>query len=74
MTSKAQHVIPSGGRWRVRRTGAARASGVYDTQAEAINRARELAKSQGGELFIHGKDGQIRERRSFGAETASAKV
>ena len=66
MSAKGQHVIPGGGKWRVRRAGATRASGTFGTQAEAIARARELAKSQGSELYIHGQDGRIRERRSFG--------
>ena len=37
-----------------------------DTQAEAIQRAREIARNQESELFIHGRDGRIRERDSFG--------
>lgn len=66
MSAKGQHVVPSGGKWRVRRAGAARASGTFETQAEAVARARELAKNQGTELYIHGEDGRIRERRSYG--------
>jgi hypothetical protein len=39
---------------------------VHDTQKEAIDRGREIARNQGTELFIHGRDGQIRERDSHG--------
>lgn len=35
-------------------------------EAEAIQRAREIARNQESELFIHGRDGRIRERDSFG--------
>jgi uncharacterized protein YdaT len=66
MSKKAQHVIPTGGKWRVRRSGSARASGIYDTQEEAISRAREIARSQRTELYIHGRDGRIRERNTYG--------
>lgn len=66
--SKSQHVIPNGDRWSVRSTGATRASGVYDTQKEAINRATEIARNQKAELYIHGRDGRIRERRSYGSD------
>ena len=66
MATKGQHVVPRGGRWSVRRAGAARASSTFDTQAEAIERARDLAKSQGTEVYIHSKDGRIRERNSYG--------
>ena len=66
MSGKGQHVIPSGGKWSVRRAGSERASGVYDTQRDAIDAARRIARNQGAELFIHGEDGRIRERNSYG--------
>jgi hypothetical protein len=68
MSKKGQHVVPSGGKWSVRRAGAARASHTFNTQQEAVARARELARSQGAELYIHGRDGRIRERNSFGTD------
>ena len=66
MPQKGQHVVPGDGKWRVVRSGASRASGTYDTQQEAVDKARELAKNQQTELYIHGKDGRIRERNSYG--------
>jgi hypothetical protein len=68
MATKGQHVVPTGGRWSVRKAGASRASGTYETQGEAIDRARTLAKNQGTELYVHGKDGRIRERNSYGKD------
>ncbi|MFG1265612.1 DUF2188 domain-containing protein [Xanthobacter aminoxidans] len=72
-TKKGQHVVPSGERWSVRRTGASRASGTYDTQQEAIDKARALARNQQTELYIHGRDGRIRERSSFGSDPVPPK-
>ena len=46
MSSKGQHVVPNGGKWAVRRAGAERASGVFSTQKEAIDRGKELAKER----------------------------
>ncbi|MFL6856314.1 MAG: DUF2188 domain-containing protein [Allosphingosinicella sp.] len=66
MPKPGQHVVPNGGKWSVRRAGAARASGTFETQGEAIERAREIAQNQATELFIHGRDGRIRERNSYG--------
>lgn len=68
MSKKAQHVVPSFGKWRVRSAGSTRASGVYDTQKEAVERAREIAKNHKTELYIHGQDGRIRERNSYGRD------
>jgi hypothetical protein len=39
---------------------------VHQTQAEAISQARGIAQNQQSELLIHGRNGQIRERDSFG--------
>jgi uncharacterized protein YdaT len=66
MSKAGQHVVPNGSKWNVRKAGASRASGTFDTQNEAISRARDVAKKQKTELFIHGRDGRIRERNSYG--------
>lgn len=66
MSKANQHVVPHDDGWAVKPEGADRASSVHTTQAEAIERAREIARNQGVELFIHGRDGRIRERDSFG--------
>lgn len=63
---KNQHVVPAQGGWAVKGEGAKRASSVHSTQVQAINRATEIAKSQQSEMFVHGRNGQIRERNSFG--------
>lgn len=68
MAGKNQHVVPHAGGWAVRGAGSQRASGVFDTQREAIGRAREISRNQGSELLIHGRDGRIRERDSHGSD------
>lgn len=65
---QGQHVVPSSGRWAVRRSGSPKASRTFETQADAINAARRLAKKQGVELYIHGRDGKIRSRDSYGRD------
>jgi len=66
MAKKNQHVVPHPDGWAVKPEGGERASSVHDTQAEAIERARDIARNQGSELLIHGRDGRIRERDSHG--------
>ena len=68
MAKVGQHVVPSGNGWSVRRAGASRASGTYATQQEAVERGRELARRQKTELYIHGEDGRIRDRNSYGCD------
>ena len=63
---KNQHVVPKDGRWGVRGEGNSRLTSTFNTQAEAIERAREISRNQQSELFIHGRNGRIRERDSYG--------
>lgn len=68
MSKRNQHVVPAEGAWAVRGEGSRRASSVHETQAEAIAAARAIARNQGTELLIHGRDGRIRERDSHGLD------
>lgn len=66
-------MVPNGGKWSVRRAGSDRATSVHSTQREAIDEARKIAKNQGTELYIHGRDGRIRERDSYGNDPRRTK-
>lgn len=66
--SKNIHVVPRNDGWVIRREGASRATSTHETQTAAITAARELARSQGSELVIHGRDGRIRDRDSYGTD------
>lgn len=61
-----QHVVPHNDGWAVRRASSERVTEAFDTQYEAIERAREIAINQGTEVLIHREDGRIRERNSYG--------
>jgi hypothetical protein len=61
-----QHVVPRGGGWAVKPEGGQRASSIHGTQREAIDRGREVSRNRRSELFVHGRDGRIRERDSHG--------
>ena len=63
MPRNERHVTPHpDGGWQVTNLDSDRASARTDTQAEAIDRAREIVgNSGGGEVVIHGRDGQIRD-------------
>jgi len=59
----SRHVVPNpSGGWDVKKPGGERRSAHAGTQAEAINRARQIVGSAGGgEVRIHGRDGRIRD-------------
>lgn len=67
--SKGQHVVPNAGKWSVKRAGAVKASSTHATQAEAISAAVKIARNQKTELYVHGRDGRIRERNSYGNDS-----
>ncbi len=60
------HVVHNGEQWQVKQENAQRSSGNFRTQQEAFERAREIATNNGQEVAIHGLDGRIREKHSYG--------
>jgi hypothetical protein len=63
VTRNNRHVVPTeDGRWAVRAERSDRASGVFETQVQAEDRARAILRnSGGGELITHGTDGKVRD-------------
>ena len=51
---KNQHVVPHNGRWGIKGEGNTKLTSTFNTQAEAIAKAREISRNQQSELFIHG--------------------
>lgn len=66
MAKRNQHVVPRGDQWAVQSAGGDRASRIVDTQRQAVMIAREISRNQGTELIVHGEDGKIRWRDSYG--------
>jgi len=69
-----QHVTkhPSGG-WQVKGAGNTKATARTTTQKEAIQIARGIAINQKSELSIHGTDGRIRAKNSYGNDPCPPK-
>jgi hypothetical protein len=66
MPRKNQYVVPHGDKWAIKGEGNGRLTSVFNTQSEAVNRGREIARRQKSELLVHGRDGEIRSRDSYG--------
>lgn len=74
MAAKSTHVVPNkNGGWDIKRSGAKRASGHFDTKKEAVSHARELSRKHRTELVIHNKDGRIAQKDSHGRDPSSSK-
>lgn len=52
--------------WQVKGAGNSKATSIHQTQQQAIDAAKGIAKNQKSELFIHNREGQIRDRNSYG--------
>lgn len=63
---KNQHVVPNGDQWAVKGEGNTKNTRITPTQREATEVARTIARNQQSELLIHGKNGHIRQRDSYG--------
>jgi len=69
MAKKNVHVVPkgSGAGWTVKQSGDTKSS--HRTQQAAVDKATPVAKRDKVDLVIHGKDGRIRSKDSYGNET-----
>lgn len=61
-----QHVVKREDGWAVRGAGNLRDTSHHATQEEAQERAKTIAINQQSEVVIHGVDGKIREKNSYG--------
>lgn len=66
MTANIHVVASKNGGWDVKRDGAVKAAGHFDTKEEAVDFAKDQGKKNNVEVFIHGEDGKIESRKSFG--------
>ena len=66
MAKKDQHVVPTDDGWGVKGAGNQKFTKVTSTKKEAIEVAKGIAKNQKSELVIHGKDGVIQNKNSYG--------
>lgn len=72
MANSDIHVVPAGEGWAVEAAGGGKRT-MFATQEEAIEAGTKRAQADKVELLIHGRDGQIRERNSFGHDPRNIK-
>jgi len=72
MSKNSQHIVKHPDGWAVRKSNSSRVTKTFDTQSEAYAFGREVAINQKSELFVHGRNGQIRARNSYGNDPTSS--
>ena len=68
-SGKNQYVVRHGDKWGVRGEGNQRLTREFDTQREAIDFGRGIARNQESELRIQGRDARFRGLMPEGAES-----
>jgi hypothetical protein len=66
MSKKNQHVVPHNKGWAVKTEGNPKPTSIHEKQSNAISQARTNALRNHSELLVHNREGQIRERNSYG--------
>lgn len=70
---KNQHVVKHQNGWAVKGAGNVKATKVTHTQKEAQAVAERIARNQGSDTKIHGRDGKIRAGNSYGNDPCPPK-
>jgi hypothetical protein len=63
-----QHVVSLGEGWAVRAEGASQPLAVFKTQSEAWEKAKSIARKERSEALLHGRNGLIRTRNTYGQD------
>lgn len=66
VNSKHYWASPHGEKWKVKKEGNTNATSVHDTQAEAWEEAKRLARLSKGKAMLQGRNGRIRNEHFFG--------
>ena len=66
MSKKNYHVVRGRNHWAVKSNGLILSA--HNTQKQAIESGKVIARLTYGELSIHGKNGRIREKNSYGSD------
>jgi hypothetical protein len=52
--------------WENKKEGSSQPVSSHHTKVNAVNRGEQIARQEKVEILIHGKDGKIQERNSYG--------
>lgn len=67
------HTVPSDNRWAVKKEGVNTPVSIHNTKAMAEARGASLANQLKVEHIIHGRDGKIQDKDSYGLDPCPSK-
>jgi len=67
------HVVKNGDRWSVKEEGRKTPLSIHKNQELARQNAVPVAKTNKSEVVIHGRDGKIRDKDSYGNDPCPPK-
>jgi hypothetical protein len=70
---KNQHVVMHDDHWAVKEEGASAPAAFFKTQGQAWEKAKAIARRERSEAVLHGKDGRIRARNTYGHDSRGVK-
>lgn len=70
---KNQHVTPHPEGWQVKGAGNSKATVVTDSQKKVEKAAIKISTNKKSEVVIHGQDGKIRSKNSYGNDPKTIK-
>lgn len=59
------HVVPHDGEWAIKREGADKPEGRYDTKSQAVDKAQQLASDDNVSAIIHRRDGTVETSHNY---------
>jgi hypothetical protein len=73
MSKKNIHTVPFGKKWAVKKEGVEEPISTHNTKAIALEKGVSAAKKAKVEHVIHGKDGKIQDKDSYGPDSCPPK-
>lgn len=70
---KNQHVLSHGERWAVTAEDAPEPVALFKTQSEAWEKAKSIARKERSEALLHGRNGEIRARNTYGHDPSRSR-
>lgn len=68
MGKKNIHTVPAGNKWAVKKERVEKPVSMHNLKERAMEKAVSIAKKDRVEHVIHGKDGRIQDKDSYGKD------